>query len=86
MHDIQEPRTPCQWLTWLTNMCPASQLRHVVKLETQLTKMDEQYDLCNGAMAQGEVHGYNAKFPGCPFSIELPATFLQSLPQKSPLN
>ncbi|CAK9003810.1 Uncharacterized protein SCF082_LOCUS7912 [Durusdinium trenchii] len=35
--------------------------KHVVKLETQLTKMDEQYDLCNGAMAQGEVHGYNAK-------------------------
>ena len=53
-------------------------LRYIGLLETQISKMDEQYDACNTAMAQGEVNGFDAKFlnsyvssKGCCFEPEI---------------
>jgi hypothetical protein len=38
--------------------CP----RHVGLLQTQLTKMDEEYDKLNHVLATGELNGYGATF------------------------
>ena len=38
-------------------------MRHVKLLESQLEKMDKEYDSCNNAMALGEVDGFDDKLP-----------------------
>ena len=39
--------------------------RQVKELESQLGKLDAQYDACNAVMANGEVTGFPKELLGC---------------------